>query len=270
MRPLAELSPETCRALVGIAFDIDDTVTRDGRLELPAFQAMYELAAAGLRLIAVTGRPLGWADVIALRWPVDVAVGENGAGWVWREGRSLREGYFDTEETRAGYAKLFERVRRRVARELPNVRPTIDQRARRCDLAFDVGETMQLKTDEIERLVGIIESEGAQSAVSSVHAHAQPADWDKARGIERAVREALGIEVAGQRDRWLFIGDSGNDAAAFTYFPISVGVSNVEPHLSRLPTPPRFITRADRGRGFAEMARHVLRARRDTDAQDAP
>ena len=270
MRPLAQLDPDTCRGLVGIAFDIDDTVTLGGRLELPAFQAMHDLAAAGLRLIAVTGRPLGWADVIALRWPVDVAVGENGAGWVWRDGQSLREGYFDPEATRAGYAELFARVRRRVARELPNVRTTIDQRARRCDLAFDVGETMQLSSEEIERLVGIIESEGARSAVSSVHAHAQPGDWDKARGIERAAREALGIEVAGQRDRWLFIGDSGNDAAAFAYFPVSVGVANVESHLSRLPTPPRFVTSTDRGRGFAEMARHVLEARADARTQDFP
>jgi len=129
---------------------------------------------------------------------------------------------------------------------------------------------MQLATEEIERLVGIIESEGARSAVSSVHAHAQPGDWHKALGIERAAREALGIEIAEQRARWLFIGDSGNDAAAFAYFPVSVGVANVERHLSRLPTPPRFVTRADRGRGFAEMARHVLEARGDAPTQDGP
>ena len=269
MRPLAELDHDTCRALLGIAFDIDDTVTRGGRLELPAFQAMHDLAAAGLHLIAVTGRPLGWVDVVAHHWPVAVAVGENGAGWVWREDSIPREGYFEPDEIRAGYTELFERVRRRVAREMPNVRPTIDQRARRCDLAFDVGETMQLSPEEIERLVGIIESEGARSAVSSVHAHAQPGDWDKARGIERAARDALGLEVAQQRDRWLFIGDSGNDAAAFAYFPVSVGVSNVRRYLTRLPTPPRFVTDADRGRGFAEIARHVLRARRDADAPDA-
>lgn len=270
MRPLTELDGSTCRALIGIAFDIDDTVTRDGRLELPAFQAMHRLAADDLRLIAVTGRPLGWADVIAQHWPIDVAVGENGAGWVWREGRIPREGYFEPDEIRAGYAELFERVRQRVAREMPRVRSTIDQRARRCDLAFDVGETMRLTTQEIERLVEIIESEGARSSVSSVHAHAQPGDWDKARGIERAAREAIGLDVTEQRERWLFIGDSGNDAAAFTYFPVSVGVANVARYLPRLPTAPAFVTDADRGRGFAEMAQHVLEARGGEDPWDAP
>jgi HAD superfamily hydrolase (TIGR01484 family) len=270
MKPLAELDAGICRRLIGVAFDIDDTVTRGGRLELSAFQAMYDLADAGLYLVAVTGRPLGWTDVIAQHWPIDVAVGENGAGWIWRQGSTPREGYFEPADIRASYSELFERVRRRVARELPNVRLTIDQRARRCDLAFDVGETMQLPAGEIERLVDIIESEGARSAVSSVHAHAQPGDWDKARGIARATREALGIEMAEQRDRWLFIGDSGNDAAAFAYFSLSVGVANVERHLSRLPTPPRFVTSADRGRGFAEMAQHVLEARGAAHTQDAP
>lgn len=259
MRPLAGLDSESCRALVGVAFDIDDTVTRDGRLELPAFQAMHELAASGLHLIAVTGRPLGWVDVVANHWPVDAAVGENGAGWVWRDGELPREGYFEPEEQRRAYPELLERVRRRVARELPHVRPAIDQRARRCDLAFDVGETVRLPVAEIEALVGLIEAEGARSAVSSVHAHAIPGDWDKARGIECAVRSALDLDV--DEERWLFIGDSSNDAAAFEYFPLSVGVSNVRDYVARLSAPPSFITGADRGRGFAEMAEHVLRAR---------
>jgi len=256
MRPLAELNDETCRGLIGVAFDVDDTVTRNGRLELAAFRAMYELAEAGLQLVAVTGRPLGWVDVIALHWPVDVAVGENGAGWVWRDGKVPREGYFDADAARRGYPELFQRVRRRVRDELPHVKEAIDQRARRCDLAFDVGETVKLPAADIDGLVAIIEDSGARSAVSSVHAHAIPGDWDKAQGIERAVRDALGMEL--DVERWLFIGDSANDSAAFVHFPVSVGVANVREHLSRLTAPPRFVTAGDRGGGFAEMAGHIL------------
>ncbi|HSG80980.1 MAG TPA: HAD-IIB family hydrolase, partial [Gemmatimonadota bacterium] len=256
MIPLERMDAAACRSLAGVAFDIDDTVTRGGRLEAAAFGAMYELAESGLRLVAVTGRPLGWIDVVVHHWPVDVGVGENGAGWVWRDGAATREGYFESEARRRTYPELFDRVRRHVASELPHVRTAGDQRARRCDLAFDVGETVKLPSAEIDVLVGIIESEGARSAVSSVHAHAIPGDWDKARGLQRAVRETLGQEL--DRDRWLFVGDSSNDAAAFEYFPLSVGVSNVRDHLSRLPTPPRYVTAADRGQGFAELARHVL------------
>ena len=262
MRPLDQLDTEACRALRGVAFDIDDTVTRGGRLELAAFKAMHELAESGLRLIAVTGRPLGWIDVIVHHWPVEVGIGENGAGWVWREDSVTREGYFEAADKREKYPELFQRIRRRVAEELPHVKTSTDQRARRCDLAFDVGETVQLRESEIARLVEIIESEGARSAVSSVHAHAIPGDWNKARGIRRAMDEAMGIELDSDRSRWLFIGDSRNDASAFDYFPVSVGVSNVQAYAPRLPAPPRFITRADRGEGFAEMAAHVTAARR--------
>ncbi|NIR43590.1 MAG: HAD family phosphatase [Gemmatimonadetes bacterium] len=262
MRPIDEMDRETCGNLAGIAFDIDDTVTRHGQLELPAFRAMHELRAGGLRLIAVTGRPLGWVDVLALHWPVDAAVGENGAGWVWRDGEIPREGYFEDLEGRGRYPVTFERVRRRVADALPHVKPAIDQRARRCDLAFDVGETVQLPQPDIDHLVALIEETGARSAVSSVHAHAIPGDWDKARGVVRAARDALGVEIVDELPRWLFIGDSENDSAAFAYFPVSVGVANVERYVPRMRQPPRFVTRLDRGRGFAELASHVLAARR--------
>ncbi len=261
MKPLVELDTTTCRSLAGVAFDVDDTVTRQGRLELSSFKAMHLLAASGLRLIAVTGRPLGWADVIAQHWPVELVVGENGAGWVWWQEPVLKEGYFDSEQARSAYPELFARVSRLVKEQLPHVKQSQDQRLRRCDLAFDVGETVQLPDDEIAALVKIIEGEGARAPVSSVHAHAIPGGWNKARGIERAARDVLGIEMEDEKSRWLFIGDSTNDASAFAYFPVSVGVANVASYVERLPTPPAYITRADRGEGFAEMARHILRAR---------
>jgi len=261
VRPLDEMPDVITRKLVGVAFDIDDTVTRQGRLELAAFRAMHELAGAGLHLVACTGRPIGWIDVIVRHWPISVGVGENGAGWIWRDGDLIRDNYFDPPERRDSYDDLFARVRERVARELPHVKVSPDTWARRCDLAFDVGETVSLREDEIDALLRAIEAEGAGANASSVHAHVIPGDWNKASGIVRAVRDALGLNIAKARDKWLFIGDSGNDAPAFEYFPVSVGVSNVRESLDRLPTPPVYVTIADRGEGFAEMANHLLRAR---------
>jgi HAD superfamily hydrolase (TIGR01484 family) len=244
-----------------VAFDVDDTVTRDGRLELVAFDAMHRLASAGLRLIAVTGRPLGWVDVIAQHWPVDLAIGENGAGWVWWDGSAIHEGYFDSKERRQAYPDLFERVRARVKQELPHVKPAMDQRARRCDMAFDIGETVHLPEVEVAALRSLIESEGARAAASSVHAHVIPGDWTKAEGIERGARDALGVNISDEESSWLFIGDSTNDWSAFDFFSLSVGVANVRHCLSRLKAQPKFVTSEDRGRGFAEMAKHVLMAR---------
>ncbi|NNF13480.1 MAG: HAD family hydrolase, partial [Gemmatimonadetes bacterium] len=118
-KPLAELAKTSAADLVGVIFDIDDTVTRDGRLEAAAFSAMHELAASGLRLIAVTGRPLGWSDVAAHLWPVEMGVGENGAGWAWRVGATMHHGYYQSDAERMTSRGLLDEVRQAVETEMP-------------------------------------------------------------------------------------------------------------------------------------------------------
>lgn len=250
------IDPAIARSIEGVVFDLDDTLTRDGVVEREAYDALWALRERGLRAIAVTGRPLGWAEVLATTWPVDLAIGENGAGWWWREGRTLRSSFFA-----AGDAAALERVRARVASELPDVREAIDQPLRRRDLAFDIGETVRLEPSIVERLVAIIEREGMRTMVSTVHAHAIPGDWDKARGAVRALHGVLGLDEERVRTRLLFVGDSGNDAAAFGFFEHTAGVANVRDHLHVLPRAPRWIARADRGRGFAEIVSALIAGR---------
>ncbi|MCC6875768.1 MAG: hypothetical protein IT378_15785 [Sandaracinaceae bacterium] len=72
----------------------------------------------------------------------------------------------------------------------------------------------------------------------------------------------MSADVAAERERWLFVGDSGNDAAAFAFFSLSVGVANVREHLARLPVPPAYVTERERGAGFAELAARIGEARR--------
>ncbi|MCA9601524.1 MAG: HAD-IIB family hydrolase [Polyangiales bacterium] len=261
MEPLQSAPPGTWSRLEGIAFDIDDTLTRNGVVEPEAFDAMWALHRAGLVLVPVTGRPLGWVDVIARHWPVNVAVGENGAGWVWRDGPRVREGYAVPEAEMARVRSRLDQVRARVAREMPEVRVTGDQRARRLDLAFDIGEETTLAMEDVERLMAVIRDEGFDAVRSTVHAHAVPGPWNKATGIASALRDALGIDLTEARQRWTFVGDSPNDAAAFAHFEPSVGVANVREHASALPVPPTYVTQADRGRGFAELANAILRDR---------
>ena len=258
MKSYRELDPTNVR---GVVFDIDDTVTRNGVLEADAYAAIHLLAGAGFELVAVTGRPLGWTDVIARIWPVRVAVGENGAGWTWVDEAGTHEGYYCDESERAGQATLLDRIRLEVESAMPHVQTTQDHRHRRCDLAFDVGESVSLPRAEIDALVALIERLGARTSVSTVHAHAIPGSWDKAEGVARALSEVLGLDLSSEIERWVFVGDSGNDAAAFERFPKSVGVANVREHLDRLPVHPRYITDGDRGRGFAELAAYLLDAR---------
>ena len=76
MKPIAQLEP---RGVTSLLFDIDDTLTTEGRLTGAAYAALERFKVAGKRAIAVTGRPAGWCDHIARMWPLDAVVGENGA-----------------------------------------------------------------------------------------------------------------------------------------------------------------------------------------------
>jgi HAD superfamily hydrolase (TIGR01484 family) len=261
VQPIQSLSPVVAQSLRGICFDVDDTVTRHGVLELSAYQALHELRAAGLKLLAVTGRPLGFAEVIARMWPVDAAVGENGGGYLARDGAGMRTGYWDDAATRLAQAAHLATIRARVGRELPHVHVSSDGWARRCDLAFDVGEEVQLPRADVAKLVAIIEEAGAHATVSSVHAHAQLGHHDKAKGAALAARELWQLPSDELRESFLFVGDSGNDAAAFAWFEHSAGVANVARFLERLPVPPRYVAMAECGAGFAEIAQAILRLR---------
>jgi hypothetical protein len=264
MKPFSEIDRRLLRRLHGLAFDIDDTVTRHGRLEPVAFDALWRARSLGLGLFAVTGRPLGWGDVIVRHWPLDGVVAENGAGWILREpGGDFSEHYFEADRSR--YAERFAAIVERVARELPHVKLAVDQRARRADLAFDVGESERLSKPDIERLRSIVLDEGAGAVVSTVHLHVLLGRWDKASATERAIAAVRGSFDA---ERWIYVGDSENDRAAFERFPISVGVSNVRAFADRLGGMPRYVTRADRGLGFAEVVDAIAQA--DFDSQIRP
>lgn len=257
------LSTDAARRLEGLVFDVDDTLTRHGKLEPEAYQALWDAHRAGLRLILVTGRPLGWCEVMALQWPVDAAVGENGAGWLWsKRAGEATAGYWEPspvrrDQQRRHLARLVDDARDRM----PWARLASDQWARRCDVAFDLHERVDLTNEQEQTLVAHIEAHGARALVSSVHAHALLADCDKAKGLARAAADALDIDVGTHRDRWLFVGDSPNDASCFTYFPLSAAVANVRAHLAALASKPHYVAQEDCGRGFAEIVATVLTAR---------
>ena len=65
MRPLSEWSPADWGQITGVFTDIDDTLTTDGAITPDALQALAALKAAGLHVIPITGRPIGWSEPFA-------------------------------------------------------------------------------------------------------------------------------------------------------------------------------------------------------------
>jgi HAD superfamily hydrolase (TIGR01484 family) len=263
VKPLEALTAGEARAVDGIFTDIDDTLTAGGRLEPEAYRALCDARAAGLRIACVTGRPGGWAEVLAALWPVDAVVAENGALYVRASGQHV---YWDGEAARAEERARLEALRADVIARLPFARVVDDQPLRRVDVAFDVGEHARLAPAEIERLVEAIHAHGARSLVSTVHAHAFYGGFDKAKMLLRMAREEWGVDEATGRARYLFVGDSPNDQAGFACFALTVGVANVARYADRMAPPPRFVTAAPRGRGFAELVERLLALRGSSPA----
>ena len=64
MKALSSLSAEEARRLRGLLFDLDDTLLSHGVLTRAAYDALWDLRDAGLALVAVTGRPSGWGELL--------------------------------------------------------------------------------------------------------------------------------------------------------------------------------------------------------------
>ena len=256
MLPIAELTLSS--AVRGVFTDVDDTLTHGGVVVPEAYAAIARARAAGLRVVLVTGRPAGWAEVLASVWPVDAAIAENGGvAYYKRDGRMNRL-YFDPGDPADNAARLAA-VAEEVLRVFPFARRSDDMTLRITDVAFDVGEFQKLAPDQIEAIVAHCRSLGARTLVSSVHAHACFHSADKARMAARIAEVLWGESAEEAAAHYAFIGDSPNDQAAFAFFATSIGVANVARFLPQLDPAPRYETAASSRHGVAEANDALLR-----------
>jgi hypothetical protein len=264
MQPLDQLPENALARARGVFADIDDTLTTGGRLTAEAYAAMSALHDAGLLVVPITGRPAGWCDHIGRMWPVDAVVGENGAFYFAydRVARRLTKRFRDDEATRAANRARLAAVRDRILTEVPGTALASDQLYREADLAIDWCEDVPpLADDAVDRIVAIMRAAGMTAKVSSIHVNGWFGVYDKLGMTRMLMQERFGVDLDAARDRYLFVGDSPNDAPMFGYFPLSVGVANVGRFAARLEHAPAFVTAGESGTGFAELAARLLAAR---------
>src|SRR3954470_20856649 len=104
-QPWSAFRPEQARSVAGVLTAIDDTLTTDGAITADALTALAALRDAGLPVIAITGRPMGWSAPFARAWPIEAIVAENGAVALFREGAELRVEYAQDVSTRSRNAQ---------------------------------------------------------------------------------------------------------------------------------------------------------------------
>jgi hypothetical protein len=254
MRPLCELDASGVDAVL---VDIDDTLTTRGKLGAQAYAALERLQRAGKRVVPVTGRPAGWCDHIARMWSVDAVVGENGAFYFWfGEGR-LHRRFIDAAPVRAQKRARLQGLAQRILEQVPGAALASDQPYRETDLAIDFCEDVPpLPLEAAERIATLMRESGLNARISSIHVNGWFGDYDKLATARLLLGERFSIDAHAANRRVVFAGDSPNDAAMFCYFENSVGVANVRRFAGLQP---RFVTRAESGEGFAELAAHLLR-----------
>ena len=270
MQPLALWQPPHLR---GVFTDIDDTLTTDGAITADALQALGALKAAGLHVIPITGRPVGWSEPFAQVWPVDAIVAENGAVALLPPARNtgqnalqplpekreqLSKLYLQDAATRAANYARMQQMLAHIEATVPGAQRAADSAGRECDIAIDHSEFTQLPQERIDQCVALMRAAGMNATVSSIHINGWYGTHNKLVGARWIVRELLGRTLDDELDRWVFVGDSLNDQVMFQHFPHSVGVANIARFVPQLQHLPRYVTQRERGAGFAEMARLLL------------
>ena len=256
------MTAEDVGDLAGVFCDIDDTLTIDGRLTRDAYDALWSLREAGLRVVPVTGRPGGWVDQIARVWPVDGVVGENGGLWYFlADGRLQRRFLQSLEERRANRARLNQ-LSDTILRAVPGAALASDQPYRELDLAIDFCEDVpRLTESDIDRIAQCFDEAGATHKVSSIHVNGWFGAFDKWSGCCRLVADLWGESLEETTGRYAYFGDSANDEPMFARFGTSIGVANVREFLPRMASWPTWICAGHGGAGFAEGVERLLALR---------
>ncbi|WP_437834008.1 HAD hydrolase family protein [Sorangium sp. So ce1153] len=262
-------------------FDLDDTVLDHGALTEAAYGALFRLRETGLALIACTGRPAGWGEVIQRQWPIDATIAENGAVALVREqaepladprggvapsaGRIVALDGLDRGARQARRAELTA-LADDVVRRFPAAALADDNDQRVTDVTIDIGEHRRVPPEDVQRMRAELRERGVRTLLSSVHLHLTRDPSDKATGVVRLLSARFGEDPTRARYRYAFVGDSGNDGVAFAAFALTFGVANVRAHLGKLSVPPQFVASLPMGRGFAEIAHRIAELRKNVPA----
>jgi len=257
VRPLLEL--RGAGLIRGLLFDIDETLTTEGRLTAEAYAALERLKRAGRLVVPITGRPAGWCDHIARMWPVDAVVGENGAFYFHFSDGRLHKRFQEAEDVREANRGRLRAIGARILAQVPGCALASDQPYRETDLAIDYCEDVPpLPLEAAQRIAALMRADGLTAKISSIHVNGWFGAYDKLAMTRRLLAERFSIDPDTANAQLAFAGDSPNDAPMFAFFENSVGVANVARFAGSLEAEPKFVTRGCAGSGFAELAAHLL------------
>ncbi len=260
--PLAKARLEGVRAVFA---DVDGTLTTDGRITSTVLGAIEWLVGHRVEVVLVSGRPSSWGECWIRQLPVAAVIVENG-GMAWvRDGDHLEKHFAQTAAVRARNRVRLGRVVALAMKRVKGARLSTDSLGREVDLAIDHSEDGHVGVKGVDALEAILQAHGVTAVRSSVHVNCWIGDFDKRSAVAAFLREQWNEKLEATDPRYVYVGDSFNDAPMFEAFSLSVGVANVMDVIDRLDAAPKFVTRAREGRGFCELVDAIARAQKRGD-----
>jgi HAD superfamily hydrolase (TIGR01484 family) len=235
-----------------LATDMDGTLTKYGKFTSKLLHTLERLTTAKVPVLIVTGRSAGWVSAISSLMPIVGAIAENGG--LFYSSKNFEPVALthipDLDNHRQNLAQTFTKLQT----YFPQLRESTDNLFRVTDWTFDL---ISLTTDDLKKIGDLCEKMGWGFTYSTVQCHIKPQGQDKANGLLKVLRQYFPMYLP---EQVITVGDSPNDESLFNqrYFPMSVGVANIQEYANQLKHQPTYVTTAAEADGFCELCNYIL------------
>ena len=245
-------SPEDIegKSLYYIVSDVDDTITKNGRLYPSALSALYKAEANNFKTILLTGGSSGWADAYIRQWPVSAVIAESGALLILKDNGKIK--YIENKKLEDG---SYQEKRRALLSETKSFPFSSDQYARIYDVAY---EKAFLSPKDREKLINILSELSLPYLESSIHINVLMGPYTKGESVLDFFETLKDEDVINREESFssfvsktVAFGDSRNDESVFSIFPLSIGNKNVKEKESTFVSLPSFFIPLEGGDAFA-------------------
>lgn len=267
MKKIQDINSNTAKKIRFVLTDIDDTLTKDGKLIPEAYSALWQLKEAGLPVIAVTGRAAAWGNLLVQEWPVAAVITENGAvSYFILQEHSIESFVFPgtSKNTEPSLRVALEKA----LIEVPRAKAAQDNHLRQYDLAVDYAETVNppLSSEEVAKIIAIFEKEGCKAVPSSIHINTWKGSFNKKEASILLLQKLFGYNDEKESHSVLYVGDARNDEPMFAHFPNACAVANISRWTNLMTHLPSWISKESFGWGFAEIVQTLILKRNQQDS----
>lgn len=247
--PFEGLTPEERESIEIVVSDVDDTITKNGKLYPNALHSLWKLKRMGKMIVLLTGGSAGWADVYIRQWPVDAVIAESGAV-ILAHGKGGSIVY----KFNPMIDPMFQKKKESLLKLTAGLQLSTDQFARMYDIAYD---KKRLSPEEAKTLKGMVKAAGGHWSESSIHINVSFGAFGKRSSLVMFMDALFDIRGDRLREHGVYLGDSLNDDDLFGFMPLSIGMHSVEDDRDSFANLPKYITAGYGGDGFSEFVRSL-------------